>query len=330
MVYLFALSMLVFLMALVLERVYHLLPVEELKRRARDHRPHTAEIYKVVAHLRETDVLLGLLGSLGAAGILIMSVRTAWWAGLLAVLVLAWLIFWSPRPRDDGWLWVAAAYCSPAVFRVMDFFLPVLKPLSNLLYIGHARRHTGLYEKEDLLELLNRQNHLADSRISEADLKMAFGALTFGDKTVASCMTPRKSVRFVGEDETVSPKLMDELHATGFTFFPVIRGSAKETAPKIVATLALPELLKNLEKGGRVVDIAQRGAAFINETCDLHQALDAVTQNRHHLLVVVNNFEEITGVITLNNILEQILGPKIIDEFDSYDDLHAVAGLTKK
>lgn len=328
----FVLLVAIYVKVILLYRVYHLLPLVELKRRAREHSKNALSIYHIASQGLALDAFLFLLGAASSSVVVIWSVRFNWWAGALAILVGAWLLFFLPDPAYDGWLWRLTAFESEhgIFFKRLYFLRPVLGPIAALFSKTSRFQQNTLYDKDDLLELLNYQNHLADSRISETDLKMAFGALTFGDQLVASCMTPRKSIRFVGENETVGPKLMDELHATGFTFFPVVRGSAKETAPKIVGTLALPELLKNLEKGGRAIDIAKRGAAFINESCDLHQALDAVTKHQHHLLVVVNNFEEITGVITLNNILEKVFGPKIADEFDGYDDLHAVAGLTKK
>jgi CBS domain containing-hemolysin-like protein len=57
----------------------------------------------------------------------------------------------------------------------------------------------------------------------------------------------------------------------------------------------------------------------------LADALQAILKTRQHLFVVVNRFEEYVGVISIEDILEQIVGSPILDEFDQYDDLRAVA-----
>ena len=46
--------------------------------------------------------------------------------------------------------------------------------------------------------------------------------------------------------------------------------------------------------------------------------------------MVVNGFEEISGVITIEDVLEQLIGRKIVDEFDRFDDMRAVAALAAK
>jgi len=66
---------------------------------------------------------------------------------------------------------------------------------------------------------------------------------------------------------------------------------------------------------------------YINEAQSLRQALNVCLKTHHQLLVVVNNFEEISGLISLEDIVGQILGQKIVDEFDQYDDLKVVAGI---
>ena len=66
---------------------------------------------------------------------------------------------------------------------------------------------------------------------------------------------------------------------------------------------------------------------YINEAQSLREALAAFVKTRAHLLIVVNNFEEIVGTLTVEQLAEQILGHKITSEFERYDDLTSVAGL---
>jgi CBS domain containing-hemolysin-like protein len=69
----------------------------------------------------------------------------------------------------------------------------------------------------------------------------------------------------------------------------------------------------------------KKGATFIKESQTLREALAGFLKTQHHLFVVVNDFEEISGVISLEDVMEQILGEKIIDETDKHEDLRAEA-----
>jgi CBS domain containing-hemolysin-like protein len=137
-------------------------------------------------------------------------------------------------------------------------------------------------------------------------------------------MTPRRKVKLVSAGDTIGPLLMDELHSSGFSRFPVVKDSAKTAAPEIVGTLYLNVLIGQQDKG-KVKDLAKRDVFFINEESNLRQALAAFLKTHHHLLIVVNSFEEMAGVLSIEDVLEQIIGNQIIDEFDSYESLRAVA-----
>ena len=138
-------------------------------------------------------------------------------------------------------------------------------------------------------------------------------------------MTPRRLVKMVVASDPIGPVLMDELHDSGFSRFPVVKEASKTANPEIVGMLYMHDLVGHLEKG-RVRDVMKKKVYFINETQSLKEALAAFIRTEHQLLVVVNNFEEIVGIITIEDVLEQILGEKIVDEFDRYDDMRAVAG----
>jgi CBS domain containing-hemolysin-like protein len=201
----------------------------------------------------------------------------------------------------------------------MSYLQPILSRLEAVA--RPADRPEDVYEKEDLQEFINRQNTRPDNRIPESDLKMAFNALTFGDKKIGDIMTPLRKVRMVAENEQVGPLLMDELHSTGFSRFPVTGAGDKAN---IIGTLYIKDLLEKNDRA-TVSQLMDKKVYFVNETQNLREALNAFLKTHHHLFIVVNSFEETVGVVSIEDVLEQILGQEIVDEFDHYDDLRAVA-----
>jgi Mg2+/Co2+ transporter CorC len=315
---------------ILLYKLYNSVPALELKRRARSGDKRAAALYKVAGYEASLDVLLWLAGTASAATLFIWSARTNWWLAGILIIFLAWLAIWAPSPSPSGWIGGLAGLSTKYQAWLLSFLRPVLGRIGSWLPpAGRMHFHTGLYEKKDLLELLQRQNRQVDNRISPTDLKIAKGAMNFGDKTVGSVMTPRRKVKLVSAGDTIGPLLMDELHKSGFSRFPVVKDSAKTATPQVVGTLYLNDLIGQQDKG-KVKDLAKPDVFFINEESNLRQALAAFLKTHHHLLIVVNSFEEMAGVLSIEDVLEQIIGDQIVDEFDNYESLRAVAAQEAK
>ena len=310
---------------ILLYKLYNSVPALELKRRARSGDRRAASLYKAAGYEASLDVLLWLIGTASAVVLFIWSARTNWWLATISVVGFAWLAIWAPNPALGGWIGGLTSLSTKYQARLLSVLQPVLGRIGSWLPpASRVHFHTGLYEKKDLLELLHKQNQQVDNRISPTDLKIAAGAMNFGDKIVSSVMTPRRKVKLVSAGDTIGPLLMDELHKSGFSRFPVVKDSAKTAAPQVVGTLYLNDLIGQQDKG-KVKDLAKRDVFFINEESNLRQALDAFLKTHHHLLIVVNSFEEMAGVLSIEDVLEQIIGDQIVDEFDNYESLRAVA-----
>jgi CBS domain containing-hemolysin-like protein len=310
---------------ILLYKLYNSVPALELKRQARAGNKRSASLYKAANYEAGLDLFLWLAGTAFAAVLFIWSARTNWWLAAIVVVAAAWLVIWAPAPRWQGWAGALSSLSAKYLAGLLSFLNPVLSRLAAVYPpAGRVRLHTGLYEKKDLLDLLSKQNNQLDNRIDAADLRIAGGAMSFGDKLVRDVMTPRRQIKLVSANETVGPMLMDELHKTGHSRFPVTKDSTKAASPDIIGTLYLKDII-GYEGGGKVKDLARKDVYYVNEDSNLRQALSAFLKTHHHLLVVVNSFEEIAGVLSIEDVMEQIIGQPITDEFDNYEDLRMVA-----
>jgi CBS domain containing-hemolysin-like protein len=157
--------------------------------------------------------------------------------------------------------------------------------------------------------------------MSQYELELVQRALQFTDCKVRNVLTPAKQVRMLDVRETLGPVLLDELHATGFTHFPVYDG--KKT--NIVGILTLRGGAAS-HQAGRVSDVCDKHVAFVHEEDTLAEALQAYHATKHHLFVVIDRFSGYVGIMTVGDIVHQLVGAMEAAPFSQHEDREAVAG----
>ncbi len=303
-------------------RSFEYMSVSELKRQARGGNVRAAKIYKVrgVYGAQLWILLWGLLGYSMSAVILLLDVLVWSWVALIINVPLIVLIHailpWSKWPEPNLKL---AASASPFIEQALYYLRPVFGLFSSLLNKWFEPEAIGrVHSKEELLEIL-QHTEMVDA-VSRDELKIAASALTFGDQRITDVMTPIGVVKTVNVGDVLSPIVLDELHEVGFSRFPV-----KGEGGSFVGTLYFKDAVNMKSDSRAVKDVMRKDVYYVNEAAMLDSALKAFLKTQHHLFLVVNEFEDVTGVISIEDVLERIIGSKIIDEFDQYDDLRAVA-----
>lgn len=307
-----------------LYRAFQHVTAREMKRRARQGDEIAAILYRSVAYGLSAKLLLAGLAliSLYGAVVLLDDALGVWLAlPVLAVLALAGYIFVESRGGTRKFSVWLAIHASPVIAWVLD----KLHPLSSLIErtwrrIVPVHVHSGLYEKSDIVELLDQQKTQVDNRIPEGEIDLVINALSFGDKRVADILVPKRAVKSVSIDDAIGPVLMGELHDSGHSRFPVY----EKRKDNIVGILYLHDLLGK-KQSGKAADIMRSKRTYVHENFSLYDTLQAFIKTKQHLFIVVNDFEEYVGIITIEDVLEQVIGKSIIDEFDQYDDVRAVA-----
>lgn len=310
---------------LAIYQAYTMLPVKELKRRANKGDEVALLLHKTAAYGANAKLLIGLLAVLFAS-VSIVLFDAALGSGLASMTViglcLSAYIFVYTQGGATKTSTKLATKLSPAISWVVERAHPlvdaVTRRVSNMI---KKTEHTGVYERDDLLQLLDKQQKQPDNRINTDDLEIVKNVLEFGDKHVSDICIPKRVVQSVGLQETVGPVLMGELHNGGHSRFPVYDEANKEA---VVGVLYLRDMITE-KQGAKVSSVMRKHIAYIHEDATLRQALQAFLKTRQQLCVVVNQFEEYVGILTLEDVLEQVIGTAIIDEFDEYEDLRAVA-----
>lgn len=303
-------------------RSFEYMSVPELKRQARNGNEDAKKVYPVRIYGIQLWIFIwAIMGFTTSSIILLMhNIVGSFWTIVVTVpfiLVIHAILPWSRRPKPSLHM---AAIVSPYLERILRFLFPVLRWFEK--WVGRWIQPEPMLliqSKDELLEIL-RHNADEFDNVHKDELKIAESALTFGDKLVGDHMTPLNTVTFIPESEQLTPVVLGELHDSGHSRFPVYEGNNQH----VIGTLYLKDATR-LKNPKPARDVMRQEVFYINEQSTLDHALSAYLQTKHHLFVVVNEFEDVVGVISIEDVLEQIIGQPIQDEFDKYDDLRAVA-----
>lgn len=311
------------LLVISLQRSYGKVPQRELRKRARDGDVVAEALYKATAYGSSLRALLwALIIGFSAWLFIVVTKETATWFALLIIAFVLWFGFvWLPaREATKIGVWTARSL-APAFAKLLSYIHPIIQKLQLVIDSNRpVSVHTGLYDKEDLKQLFAQQKVQADNRVDTQTLEIVEHALEFGDKRVSDILTPRRIVKTVSASDVIGPVIMDDLHKSGHSRFPVYDGAPDN----IVGVLFLRSAVK-AKAGGAITKTMNPQVCYVHEDQPLTEALHAILKTHQQLFVVVNGFEEYVGIVTIEDIMEAIVGKQIVDEFDEYEDLRAVA-----
>jgi putative hemolysin len=171
------------------------------------------------------------------------------------------------------------------------------------------------YSEAELKILVSESTERGEIETQEQE--MLYKVFDFADKEVADVMVPRPEVVAISIDlppEECLAAVMESPH----TRYPAYRGSVDE----IVGVLHVRDLFSSLmDRGLAGVHIEEllRGAYFVPETKDLASLLADFRRTKNHLAIVVDEYGSMQGIVTLEDVLEEIVGD-IEDEFDLPDE----------
>ena len=174
--------------------------------------------------------------------------------------------------------------------------------------------NSGPENREQLIQLLRdaKKHALLDSEA----LSMMEGVLQVSEMRVRDIMIPRAHMTVIDRDdplEAFMPLVIESAHSR----FPVIGDDRGEVVGML---LAKDLLVYSSEKMRRRFDIREllRGAVFVPESKRLNVLLNEFRANRNHMAIVVDEYGEAVGLVTIEDVLEQIVG-EIEDEYDLDD-----------
>ncbi|NOK63145.1 MAG: hypothetical protein GFH27_549323n130 [Chloroflexi bacterium AL-W] len=193
---------------------------------------------------------------------------------------------------------------------LISFVDIVTRPLIRLL-VGPSAPRTPLVTEEELLLLVNVGEE--EGFIEPDEREMIEGIFSFGDTIVREVMCPRVDIVAVDVDTSLDEAL-ELIISDGHSRLPVFR----ETIDNVVGILHVKDLLPafRTEHHQRKIASLMRPPHFVPETMKVAALLKDLQTRKTHMTVVIDEYGGTAGVVTIEDLLEEIVGD-IQDEYDA-------------
>jgi len=196
---------------------------------------------------------------------------------------------------------------SYALFPIVWVFEIITKGMKRLT--GCSDIPPGLTEDE-IKEIVDQG--LKDKAIEKQESELVHGALNFDDIIIRSVMTPRPKM-FTLKSKMMLFEALPEINKNGFSRIPVY----SENRDKIVGIVHVRDILKRLEGEDKIITLEQvmREPFFVSQEKKVSSLLKEMQGRKAHMAIVVDEFGGVEGCVTLEDLVEEIVG-EIHDETD--------------
>jgi len=277
----------------------------------------------VISSLLLSNNLVNILASSLATAVLydFFGVSGIFYATLIMTILIVIFAEILPKTYSLNKPTRTSLLISPIIYYLSKILYPIVF-LINLIvkniFLRNQKNDSKIQDEQSEEELQGVIDmYQTSSPDSEHEKDMLQSILTLNDTTVEEVFTHRKNIYSIDGSLDIS-EFIKKINTSRFTRIPVW----KENPENIIGLLNVRTLnidLSNKESSKEIIFEKISKPWFIPETTNLLEQLVAFKKRKEHIAFVVDEFGELLGLITLEDIIEEIVG-EIVDEIDAPDD----------
>lgn len=215
------------------------------------------------------------------------------------------------------------AFCAPMVHATMIILAPIAWPTAKLLDWCLGEEHGTTYRKAELKTFVSLHQQIGTEHLHEDEVTIIRAVLELNDKTVRDVMTPIEDVYIMSSDTILDEEGVAKLVRSGYSRVPIHEPGKKDA---IVGMLLVKNLIQyDPEDAQAVSSFHLTPLPEASTDLTLLDCLNYFQQGRSHMILVSKHPGEsrgALGVVTLEDVIEEMIGEEIVDETDIYVDVH--------
>lgn len=280
------------------------------------------DINKPLAAILTLNTIAHTVGAAGAGAQATKVFGNAYLGVASAILTLLILVFSEIIPKTLGahyWrqLAPATAYALKILIWILYPFVKLTELLTRSLTEGPTLRGVNRKELIALAELSSREGSLED----QESLIMQ-NLLRLRETPAKAAMTPRPVVFSISQDMTVG-EYFSRYETKPFSRVPIYDSDVEH----ITGFVLRSDLLLAKARGQNELVVAELSRHILKlfEQVDLSHAFERFLKERVHIMLVMDEYGGFSGLLTLEDLVETLLGLEIVDEFDHSEDMQVLA-----
>lgn len=294
------------------------LDVNSLKRKAKLGNKYAQKIYPLRkdGNLLLTTLLLGNVGVNSAIAIILNSITVGVIAGLISTCLIVIFGEIIPQAAFSRYALKLGGKTYWLIYPFLIVLYPITKPISIILNKVLGKSITKAYSKKEFIMIIKEQKNMQKSDVDKDEYEFLEKSLSYSEKTVENAMTPKSKVFMIDPEQVLDAKMIETIKQRGHSRIPVYENETQ----KITGILFAKDLLAiDPEKKRRVKTIMRTNRSYVKENTKLDDVLKKFKKEKLHIFIVKNSNKQFVGIITLEDVLEQIMG-NILDEHDTLED----------
>ncbi|MEM7483977.1 MAG: hemolysin family protein [Bacteroidota bacterium] len=186
--------------------------------------------------------------------------------------------------------------------------------------IGKAGHHGSVLSREDFTAMTDIAHE--EGVFQESESKVIKNLLKFDEILARDVMTPRAVMKIASEETTIKA-FFEANRPLRFSRIPLY----KDRMDNITGYFLKDELLESIiaKKGDENLDILKREILVTNRSKPIPELFEKFVEKREHVSLVVDEYGSVSGIVTMEDVIETLLGLEIMDESDNVEDLQVLA-----
>ena len=292
------------------------------KKAAQLQRLKVDNIDQSLAAILTVNTIANTLGAIGAGSKVTAVFGSAWFGVFSGVMTLLILFLAEIIPKTLGatyWRQLAGFTTSyvNALIKIMYPLILVSEKLTKLISRG-KKLHDFSRDEFVAMAGVGREQGL----INERESKIIRNLFLFKSVEASTVMTPRIVVSALQGDQTVDEALNDPAKVH-FSRLPIYGDSLDSVSGFVLREDLL--VAKNQGQGHKPLTDFRRDITAVMSSTPLSGLMETLLEQRQHIALVVGEYGETKGLVTLEDVVETLLGIEILDEGDKVDDMQKLA-----
>lgn len=278
---------------------------------------HAEKVYPIRkrGNLLLCTLLLGNVAVNSAMAVFLSSIATGLVAGLVSTGLIVIFGEIIPQASFSRHALLVGAKMAWFVRLIILLLYPVTFPISWILDKVLGEEIPTVWGKRELKEIIKQSEDSNKTSVDEDEERIVIGALEFSDKLVADVMVKPPNIFTVDSSDQLGAILLQKIKNASHSRIPVVKENNR-----IDGVLFVKDLITYSPKTeSAVIEIMRKeGYIFLNDQLKLDQAMNQFIQSKTVMGLILDDRNQFIGIITLEDILEEIVQQEISDEDDQH------------